>query len=293
VPQLCGVAPEKAIKMTTNDAVRGFFTDEKTGDIPFMAEVLAGASGGCAQVMFTNPIEIVKIRLQIAGEIAGGERVTAMSVGRELGLRGLYRGARACLMRDAPFSAIYFPLYAHLKGHWADQETGVTPFNKILLSATLSGAPAASLVTPMDVIKTRLQVKLRSGQAPYKGVIDCAMRISKQEGAGVFWKGAPARMLRSSPQFGVTLAVYEMLQKWLPYGPAKHHVPKRGHAVGAEVFDLYPDHIGGYRNTQRTFSNLEQKLGLWFPQSGSIVKDVIQKDTGYRIVTTEAAGAQR
>ena len=57
-------------------------------------------------------------------------------------------------------------------------------------------------------------------------------------------------------------AVYEMLQKWLPYGPAKHHVPKRGLAVGAEVFDLYPDHIGGYRNTQRTFSNLEQKLGM-------------------------------
>ena len=42
-------------------------------------------------MMFTNPIEIVKIRLQIAGEIAGGERVTAMSVGRELGIRGLYR----------------------------------------------------------------------------------------------------------------------------------------------------------------------------------------------------------
>ena len=34
LPQMCGVAPEKAIKMTTNDFVRGVFTDKKTGDIP-------------------------------------------------------------------------------------------------------------------------------------------------------------------------------------------------------------------------------------------------------------------
>lgn len=52
-------------------------------------------------------------------------------------------------------------------------------------------------------------MKLRSGQVPYKGVIDCARRLYKEEGAGVFWKGAPARMFRSSPQFGVTLG-----EKW-------------------------------------------------------------------------------
>jgi solute carrier family 25 (mitochondrial aspartate/glutamate transporter), member 12/13 len=28
---------------------------------------------------------------------------------------GLYRGASACLLRDIPFSAIYFPAYSHLK----------------------------------------------------------------------------------------------------------------------------------------------------------------------------------
>ena len=44
VPQLCGVAPEKAIKMTTNDAVRNYFTDPKTGEIPFSGELIAGAA---------------------------------------------------------------------------------------------------------------------------------------------------------------------------------------------------------------------------------------------------------
>ena len=41
--------------------------------------------------MFTNPLEIVKIRLQVAGEITTGPRVSAFSVIRELGFLGLYK----------------------------------------------------------------------------------------------------------------------------------------------------------------------------------------------------------
>jgi len=42
--------------------------------------------------MFTNPLEIVKIRLQVAGELASeGSKVSALSVVRELGFFGLYK----------------------------------------------------------------------------------------------------------------------------------------------------------------------------------------------------------
>jgi solute carrier family 25 aspartate/glutamate transporter 12/13 len=41
--------------------------------------------------MFTNPLEIVKIRLQVAGEIASSQKVSAWSVVRELGFFGLYK----------------------------------------------------------------------------------------------------------------------------------------------------------------------------------------------------------
>ena len=44
--------------------------------------------GGMCQVMFTNPLEIVKIRLQVAGEM--GQQAKALTVVRELGFRGLY-----------------------------------------------------------------------------------------------------------------------------------------------------------------------------------------------------------
>lgn len=46
---------------------------------------------GGSQVIFTNPLEIVKIRLQVAGEITTGPRVSALSVVRDLGFFGLYK----------------------------------------------------------------------------------------------------------------------------------------------------------------------------------------------------------
>ncbi|CAN9154023.1 unnamed protein product [Alternaria alternata] len=70
LPQLVGVAPEKAIKLTVNDLVRGKMTDKATGQIKFPAEMLAGGTAGACQVVFTNPLEIVKIRLQIQGELS-------------------------------------------------------------------------------------------------------------------------------------------------------------------------------------------------------------------------------
>lgn len=53
--------------------------------------------------MFTNPLEIVKIRLQVQGELAKSADVprrSAMWIVRNLGLVGLYKGASACLLRD-------------------------------------------------------------------------------------------------------------------------------------------------------------------------------------------------
>lgn len=53
--------------------------------------VCLSLQGGASQVTFTNPIEIVKIRLQVAGEMGGGKTVGVGSVVRELGFMGLYK----------------------------------------------------------------------------------------------------------------------------------------------------------------------------------------------------------
>ncbi|KAK5084323.1 mitochondrial aspartate-glutamate transporter agc1 [Lithohypha guttulata] len=221
LPQLVGVAPEKAIKLTVNDLVRGALTDKKSNSIQLSSEIIAGGTAGFCQVVFTNPLEIVKIRLQIQGELAKRSdavpRRSAMWIVRNLGVVGLYKGASACLLRDGPFSAIYFPTYAHLKkdffGESPQKKLGVV---QLLTAGAIAGMPAAYLTTPCDVIKTRLQVEARKGEATYNGLVDAARKIYAQEGFKAFWKGGPARILRSSPQFGFTLAAYEVLSGLLP-----------------------------------------------------------------------------
>ncbi|KAG5437491.1 hypothetical protein PCANB_000919 [Pneumocystis canis] len=215
-PQLIGVVPEKAIKLTINDLVRNLAKDSN-GNIKFHWEILAGASAGGCQVVFTNPLEIVKIRLQVQGEFvnSGSEvpRRNALWIVKNLGFQGLYRGASACLLRDIPFSAIYFPTYFHLKNDYfkesPDKKLGV---GEHLISGAVAGIPAAYFTTPADVIKTRLQVEARKGETNYKSIRHAFTTIIKEEGFGALFKGGSARVFRSSPQFACTLTVYEALQ---------------------------------------------------------------------------------
>jgi solute carrier family 25 (mitochondrial aspartate/glutamate transporter), member 12/13 len=223
LPQLVGVAPEKAIKLTMNDLVRSLLRSPVTGELSLPKEMIAGGCAGASQVIFTNPLEIVKIRLQTQGEavLLSGKATAqgAASIIRSLGFRGLYKGASACMLRDIPFSAIYFTLYSHMKrdifGEGITKAT-LSPF-EILFCGALSATPASYLATPADVIKTRLQVVARTGQQTYSGIIDTVKKILATEGPGAFFKGGIARVLRSSPQFGVTLLSYELLQRYIPF----------------------------------------------------------------------------
>jgi hypothetical protein len=71
----------------------------------------------------------------------------------------------------------------------------------LLAAGAIAGIPAASLVTPADVIKTRLQVVARSGQTTYTGVIDAARKIMREEGPKAFWKGTVGKRLLNCVAF--------------------------------------------------------------------------------------------
>ncbi|KAI5461193.1 mitochondrial carrier domain-containing protein [Mariannaea sp. PMI_226] len=262
LPQLVGVAPEKAIKLTVNDLARGMLTD-KQGNIPVWAEAVAGGSAGACQVVFTNPLEIVKIRLQIQGELAkqpgAPPKRSAMWIVRNLGLVGLYKGASACLLRDVPFSAIYFPTYNHLKkdmfGESPTKKLGVL---QLLTAGAIAGMPAAYLTTPCDVIKTRLQVEARKGEVSYTGLRHCAQTIWKEEGFSAFFKGGPARIFRSSPQFGFTLAAYEVLKNIVPMPGS---VPEPSRLGESRESSLANSPYGRSRNALKIILDLDEDFG--------------------------------
>ncbi|KAG0206578.1 mitochondrial aspartate-glutamate transporter agc1 [Mortierella sp. GBA30] len=261
-PQLVGVAPEKAIKLTMNDLVRRNLAD-KDGKISFGAELIAGGVAGGSQVVFTNPLEIVKIRLQVAGEAAkslDAPRPGAVAIVRNLGVLGLYKGASACLLRDIPFSAIYFPVYAHLKKDlFKEGPDHRLTIGELLMAGAIAGMPAAYFTTPADVIKTRLQVEAKKGQSTYSGISDAARKIYREEGFRAFFKGGPARIFRSSPQFGTTLMVYEMLQRAFPFDAAPEIANK---AMGAQVTSAEDLSYLKSKNALKILLDVHYKFGI-------------------------------
>ncbi|XP_014352470.1 mitochondrial glutamate carrier 1 isoform X2 [Latimeria chalumnae] len=241
------VTPEKAIKLAANDFFRHFLSKDGKG-LNVFKEMLAGCGAGTCQVVITTPMEMLKIQLQDAGRLAAQQRVlagvvstgsvlkhagtnpiltraynvgpvsltrrvSAMQIASELlhtqGVRGLYKGLGATLLRDVPFSVIYFPLFANLNKLGQQSPDEKAPFYHSFLSGCLAGSIAAVAVNPCDVIKTRLQ-SLHKGvhEESYNGIVDCARKIWMKEGHSAFLKGAGCRALVIAPLFGIAQAVY-------------------------------------------------------------------------------------
>ncbi|RXN10815.1 mitochondrial glutamate carrier 1 [Labeo rohita] len=235
------VTPEKAIKLAANDFFR-YHLSKDGQKLTLLREMLAGCGAGTCQVIITTPMEMLKIQLQDAGRIAAQRKLmpqavtpggpvevkspTAMQLTRQLlkekGIAGLYKGLGATLLRDVPFSIIYFPLFANLNNLGKRGADGPAPFYVSFVSGCIAGSTAAVAVNPVDVIKTRLQSLTRGSQEDtYSGVTDCIRKILRNEGPSAFLKGAYCRALVIAPLFGIAQVVYflgvgEFILSYLP-----------------------------------------------------------------------------
>ncbi|KAH9323998.1 hypothetical protein KI387_044455, partial [Taxus chinensis] len=146
IPQLIGIAPEKAIKFTVNEFLLNMLEQAMPGVSIWVLEFIAGGGGGFSQVVVTNPMEIVKVRLQTQSKVGVSKNLWAVI--NDLGLEGLYSGSGITMARDVPSSAVFFAGYTLLCQLYPDQS---------FLDGCVAAIPATILVTPCDVIKTRLQ----------------------------------------------------------------------------------------------------------------------------------------
>ena len=83
---------------------------------------------------------------------------------QRLGLRNMYRGASATLLRDVPFAMMYFASYSRIKYAMQGDRDRLS-FFETLLAATAAALPASFFTTPADVLKTRLQVYVAAAGA--------------------------------------------------------------------------------------------------------------------------------
>lgn len=153
-PALTGVFPEKAIKLSVNDYLTAVLS-RPDGSISIPMAMVAGGGAGFCQVVITNPMELVMINMQDAAA-KGRKHRSMFHLARDLGLSGLYKGTQATLLRDIPFSMVFFSMNTYMRSKLTKPD-GTLPISKVFLAGIVSGSTAATLSTPMDVIKTRLQ----------------------------------------------------------------------------------------------------------------------------------------
>lgn len=166
-----------------------------------LRNALAGGFAGVITSTVVCPLDVLKTRLQVQGHAAFGARGgigggLSKIVATE-GVRGLYRGLTPTLVALLPNWAVYFTTYERLKlviAARVDPRRANSP-GVHMAAAAGAGAATMMITNPLWVIKTRLQTQnlgLRFGAAragPYKGLLDAAYRIAREEGLSGIYSG--------------------------------------------------------------------------------------------------------
>ncbi|CAG8902062.1 unnamed protein product [Penicillium egyptiacum] len=230
-PSMAGVVPATAIKFYVYGNCKHFGAKMlgRTEDSPFV-HAQAAICAGLATSTATNPIWLVKTRLQLDKTEIGGVLTRRYrnsidcirQVFRNEGLNGFYRGLSASYLGSIE-TALHLVLYERLKTslHQSLENTEGTRsafldefFHWVSTSGAASSAKlAAGLITyPHEVIRTRLrQAPMENGRAKYTGLLQCFRLIAKEEGMAGLYGGLVPHMVRSLPSAVITLGVYEFV----------------------------------------------------------------------------------
>lgn len=185
---------------------------------------LSGMAGGVAQVSVMSPADIVKVRLQCQmvpyqGSDAHKPKYRGpvhclLTIAREEGVLGLYKGAQALALRDGPSFATYFLTYNLICEKLSPPGTSRPEWWVVLLAGGLSGMCGWCIGTPMDLIKARLQMD-GMGEQRYRGFFHCISHSVRTEGPWVLFKGLGLNCVRAFPVNMSVFAMYEVVIRLL------------------------------------------------------------------------------
>jgi solute carrier family 25 (mitochondrial S-adenosylmethionine transporter), member 26 len=192
--------------------------------------MLAASLGEVAACAVRVPTEVVKQRAQAGHYPTSLSALTSiLSQRRTHGLvhvwRELYRGWSITILREVPFTVIQFPLWECLKSHYSSSalrlrttstssrtQPRATGFESALFGS-LSGAVAAGLTTPLDVLKTRLMLAKERTT-----VLAVTRDIWRKEGGKAFFSGIGPRTMWISIGGAVFLGSYQWARNALGGG---------------------------------------------------------------------------
>ncbi|KAJ8412174.1 hypothetical protein AAFF_G00144410 [Aldrovandia affinis] len=183
-----------------------------------------GALACCGACVFTNPLEVVKTRLQLQGELRArgsyqrhyrGVLQALWMVGQTDGLRGLQKGLSAGLLYQGIMNGVRLGFYSYT------ETTGLTaaPGGSLLAGAT-AGALGAFIASPAYLVKTHLQAQTVATiavghQHNHQGVSSAFATIYQREGLVGLWRGVNGAVPRVMVGSASQLATFTSAKNWV------------------------------------------------------------------------------
>ncbi|KAL2486245.1 Mitochondrial substrate carrier family protein [Abeliophyllum distichum] len=170
----------------------------------------------CSDAVFT-PMDMVKQRLQLSSSAYNGVWDCVRRVLREEGIRAFYASYRTTVIMNAPFTAVHFSTYEAAKRGLIEVSPESASDERLVVHATAgaaAGALAASLTTPLDVVKTQLQCQGVCGCDRFASgsIRDVIQTIVKKDGYSGLMRGWIPRMLFHAPAAAICWSTYESMK---------------------------------------------------------------------------------
>ncbi|KAI9732386.1 MAG: hypothetical protein M1834_001594 [Cirrosporium novae-zelandiae] len=228
------VMPESAIKFGAYEASKRFFATLEGHNDPRSlsptSQFLSGGMGGMVAQCFVYPLDTLKFRMQcetVEGGLHGNSLIiaTAKKMWRTNGFTSYYRGLPMGLAGMFPYAAIDLATFEYLKRYLTlynarrkkIHEDDAAPGNfETAVIGAFSGAMSASVVYPMNLLRTRLQAQGTAVHPPtYTGIWDVTVKTIKKEGIRGLFRGITPNLLKVAPAVSITYVTYENSKKFL------------------------------------------------------------------------------
>ncbi|CAE8595519.1 unnamed protein product [Polarella glacialis] len=195
------------------------FRDEKTGQLSPLNNMMCGLGAGiCEAVCAVTPVETVKTRVtddqrRGTGKYKGSADAI-VKILKEEGPMGLYRGAFPTILKQGTNQAVRMPLQVQIFTVIAmgDSTKKQSPLYNGA-AGFLAGCGSVLLTQPQDCVKSRMQSE--SAKELYKGTMDCAMQMMKNEGPAAFFAGSVPRCVQVGLTSGISFALFPVISKLL------------------------------------------------------------------------------